>query len=69
MTRAGPFTQQAMERAISAALAKGLPVTGVTVHTDGSYTVNFVEQRPPASTSTLTTEPKLRDAREKFRAG
>ena len=69
MTRASPFTQQAMERAVAAALAKGLPVIGVTVHTDGSYTVNFVEQRPRASTSALTTEPRLRDTREKFRAG
>ena len=79
MTRALPFTQPAVQRAIKAARKMGLRVTGVTVRVDG-FTVNTVEERgiiditpvqgsARALPSTLTAVPVLRDAREKFRDG
>ena len=64
MTRQNPYTKRAIRRAIEAALAAGLRVTGIlpdgTVLTDG-------RENPAASAqSTLTGKPKLRDAREKL---
>jgi biotin operon repressor len=42
MTRALPFTQAAVERAIKAVQKQGLKVTGITVGRDG-YTVHIEE--------------------------
>jgi hypothetical protein len=69
MTRALPFTQASAERAIKAALKLGLRVTGMTVKPDGEITVHTVEQVGSVGSLALTSAPKLRDAREKFRAG
>lgn len=63
MSRANPYTQRAIERAIKAALSTGLKVIGVrpdgTVLTDNSVTIAGTD---------LTDRPKLRDAREKLGA-
>ena len=68
MTRSLPFTQASVERAIKAARKMGLRVTGVSVNPDGAF-IHAVEDDSGAPPSSLTSGPKLRDAREKFRAG
>jgi hypothetical protein len=68
MTKALPITQPMLERAIKAVRAQGLPVTGITVSPDGWFMINTSEL-PTFDDVTLTpTEPKPRDAREKFGA-
>jgi hypothetical protein len=69
MTKALPVAQQVIEHAMRSALKLGLPVTGVTAYADGSWHLNLVEQASSESQGPLTGGPKLRDAREKFRAG
>src|SRR5262249_35021745 len=65
MTPALPFSQASMERRIKAAIRCGLRVTGLGP--DGTvFTAESSEDAPvPPLTS---TEPKPRDAREKFGA-
>jgi hypothetical protein len=69
MSRALPFTQASAERAIKAARKQGLNVTGITVRPDGAITIHAGGEKETASSFALTAAPKLRDAREKFRAG
>jgi hypothetical protein len=69
MTCALPYTRAPIERVIKAALKLGLPVTGVTVRADSSYTINTVEEPVPPAASAFRSVPKLRDARGKFRTG
>jgi hypothetical protein len=69
VTHALPFTQATAERAMKAALKLGLRVTGMTVKPDGAIMIHTVEEQDGAGSLTLTSAPKLRDAREKFRAG
>jgi hypothetical protein len=66
MTRHNPYTQRAIERAIKAALAAGLRVTGV--RPDGTVLTESRDNRPTATPVTLTGQPRLRDAREKLGA-
>jgi hypothetical protein len=68
MTRALPFTQASAERVIKAARKQDLKVTGITVNSDGAITIHTGKEKDTASSFTLTAAPKLRDAREKFRA-
>ena len=62
MSRANPYTQRQIQRAIRAAVAEGFEVTGVTPE----GTVLTGEKKVPAGTSRLTAPPKPRDAREKL---
>jgi len=56
MTRAVPFTQAFVERAIKAARKQGLRVSGMTVEADGAVTIHAVEQRDePAGTALAVT--------------
>lgn len=66
MSRQNPYTQRAIERAIRAAQAAGLTVTGV--QPDG--TVLTASPGNPLSPGRvpLTARPGLRDAREKLGA-
>ena len=64
MSRQNPYTQRAIERAIRAALAAGLRVTGVLP--DGTVLTEGRDNLPPAGRLPLTGKPKLRDAREKL---
>jgi hypothetical protein len=64
MSRQNPYTQRAIERAIRAALAAGLRVTGVLP--DGTVLTETQEKALAHPTSALTGEPRLRDAREKL---
>jgi hypothetical protein len=59
-----PYTQRAIERAIKAALAAGLRVTGV--QPDGTVLTEARENAAGAGRAPLTAQPKLRDAREKL---
>jgi hypothetical protein len=68
VTRSVPFTQASVERAIKAVRKMGLRVTGVSVNPDGAF-IHAVEDDGRAPHSSLTSGPRLRDAREKFRAG
>jgi hypothetical protein len=70
MTRQTLYTQAAITRAIKAALNAGLVVTAV--RPDGTVLTEraeAVEKAAPPSAGRLTAAPKLRDAREKLRAG
>lgn len=67
MTKANPYTQAAIERAIKAALAVGLSVVGVKP--DGTVLTAPGETRIVGPAPDLTKPPKLRDAREKLRVG
>jgi hypothetical protein len=67
MTRQNPYTQRAIERAIKAALAAGLNVTGVRA--DGTVLTETTENRPLAKAPPLTPAQKPRDAREKLGVG
>jgi hypothetical protein len=53
MTRAVPFTQAFVERAIEAARKSGLHVSWMTVKPDGAITIHAVEQQnaPDVATS------------------
>lgn len=62
MTKANPFTQRAIERAIKAAQSCGLKVIGVKP--DG--TILTGENSIASGTLSLTPEKKPRDAREKL---
>ncbi|MBR1198851.1 hypothetical protein JQ574_22905 [Bradyrhizobium sp. AUGA SZCCT0158] len=59
-----PYTQRAIERAIRAALAAGLRVTGV--QPDGTVLTDGRENTASPGRPDLTGKPKLRDAREKL---
>lgn len=65
MTRQNPYTQRQIQRAIKAARAEGLKVTGVKL--DGTILTeeNCASPRP----APLTGPKKARDAREKLRVG
>jgi hypothetical protein len=62
MTRSNPYTQRQIQRAIKAARAEGLRVTGVKP--DG--TVLTEENSGAAPVPALTAAGKARDAREKL---
>ena len=62
--RQNPYTQRAILRAIRAAEAAGLRVTGI--QSDGTVLVQARENTPADSAQGLTPKPKLRDAREKL---
>lgn len=64
MTRQNPYTQRAIERAIRAALAAGLRVTGVLP--DGTVLTAVRENVPAPGRLALTGKLQLRDAREKL---
>jgi hypothetical protein len=64
MGRQNAYTQRAIERAIRAALATGLRVTGV--QPDGTVLTQALENSSPAGRVPLTPKPGLRDAREKL---
>jgi hypothetical protein len=64
MSRQNPYTQRAIERAIRAALAAGLRVTGVLP--DGTVLTETREKALGQPSPALTGEPRLRDAREKL---
>ena len=59
-----PYTQRAIERAIRAAMAAGLQVTGV--QPDGTVLTAAPKNPTPAGRMPLTAKPALRDAREKL---
>jgi hypothetical protein len=64
MTKMLPFTQERIKRAVAGVRAAGLEVVDVEVRPDGTIILRTgLEDRK----STLTTEPKLRDAREKLK--
>lgn len=62
--RTNPYTQRAIERAIRAALASGLKVTGV--RPDGTVLTDGPGHAPVTASPPLTPEPKPRDARDKL---
>jgi hypothetical protein len=64
MSRQNPYTQRAIERAIRAALAAGLRVTGVLP--DGTVLTETRDKVLAHPTPALTGEPRLRNAREKL---
>lgn len=64
MPRQNPYTQRAIERAIRAALAAGLRVTGVLP--DGTVLTEARENAAPPNRTPLTPKPGLRNAREKL---
>jgi hypothetical protein len=64
-----PTTEEKIAAAGKALQALGLKVTRLTIHRDGTFNFYTVEERDESGTFTLTSAPKLRDAREKFRAG
>jgi hypothetical protein len=64
MTRQNPYTQRAIERAIRAAMAAGLRVTGVLP--DGTVLTETRDKAPCGPAPALTGKPALRDAREKL---
>lgn len=66
MPRQNPYTQRAIERAIKAALAAGLRVTGV--RPDGTVLTEAREKVTGHPSPLLTGTPPLRDAREKLGA-
>jgi hypothetical protein len=64
MTKRLPFTQERIRRAVAGVRAAGLGIAGIEVRTDGTVIVlTALDNRKPA----LTSEPKLRDAREKIK--
>ena len=67
MTRQNPWTQAAITRAIKAARAAGLDVTGV--RPDGTVLTEARDSFATLVPGTLTPQPKLRDAREKLLNG
>jgi hypothetical protein len=69
MTRALPFTQAAIRRALTAARAAGVEPTGFTIAADGSITVHSGDNKLPTPQHGLSPAPALRDAREKLLAG
>jgi hypothetical protein len=64
MTRQNPYTQRQIERAIRAAMAAGLAVTGV--RPDGTVLTEKPDNWAGAPARPLTPQPKPRDAREKL---
>lgn len=64
IARQNPYTQRAIERAIKAALGVGLRVVGV--RPDGTVLTEGQENTPNARPTTLTGQPRPRDAREKL---
>ena len=64
MTKALPFTEKRIARAVRGARAAGLDVTGVEVRPDGTI---IVLTAPDTGAPILTNEPKLRDARENLK--
>ncbi|MDP1866959.1 MAG: hypothetical protein Q8L13_11550 [Bradyrhizobium sp.] len=64
MARQNTYTQRAIERAIRAALAAGLRVTGV--QPDGTVLTGARENGQAQPAAGLTPKPRLRDAREKL---
>lgn len=64
MTRQNPYTQRAIERAIKAAIAAGLRVTGVKP--DGTVLTEARDKLSGPDGPVLTASPPLRDAREKL---
>ncbi len=67
MTRQNPWTRAAIERAIKAALAAGLDVTGV--RPDGTVLTEKRDNCAPLVPGTLTPQPQLRDARQRLLNG
>jgi hypothetical protein len=66
MTKALPFTEAKIERAIRGARAAGLEVSGFAIRPDGTVVIFGPVEIPERP---LTGNPKLRDAREKLRDG
>jgi hypothetical protein len=54
MTRAVPFTQAFVERAIKAARKQGLRVSGMTVRPDGAITIHAAEERRDVLDAAIT---------------
>jgi hypothetical protein len=63
MTSALPFTEKMIARAIRGARAAGVEVGGIEVRPDGTIVILTGVDN---GRLTLTTEPKLRDARERL---
>jgi hypothetical protein len=66
MTKALPFTEKRIERAIRGARAAGLDIGAVAVRPDGTVVIYGPGETDKIA---LTNQPKLRDAREKLRDG
>ena len=64
MSRQNPYTQRAIERAIKAATAAGLRVTAVKP--DGTVLTESRDNGASPAPAALTSQPGLRDAREKL---
>jgi hypothetical protein len=66
MTKALPFTEAKIERAIRGARAAGLEIGAVAIAPDGTVVIYGPVETEKIG---LTGKPRLRDAREKLRDG